>query len=70
VLADVENSNNKWAQGLSAEKQDLGIGMIKKKQNFKQKIRELKNAVKDNRFLDDIKEISEDFRAIDFEMSR
>ncbi len=41
--------------------------MIKKKQNFKQKIQELKNAVKDNRFLDDLKEISEDFKIADLD---
>ncbi len=48
-------------------KKELGFGMIKKKQNFKQKIQELKNAAKDNRFLDDLNEISEDFKIADLD---
>jgi len=39
----------------------------KRRDNFKQKIRELKKAVKDDLFLDDLKETSEDFRIIDLE---
>ncbi len=42
--------------------------MIKKGQySFKHKVRELKKAVKDPLFLDDLKEISEDFKMIDLE---
>ena len=39
----------------------------KKPDSFKQKISELKEAMKDDLFLDDLKEISEDFKAVDFE---
>ncbi|MBU0569056.1 hypothetical protein KJ693_09405 [bacterium] len=35
--------------------------------NFNQKIRELKEAVRDKLFLDDLKESFEDFKAIDLE---
>jgi len=42
------------------------ILIIKKRpDNFKQKINELKEAMGDNLFLDDLKEISEDFKAVD-----
>ena len=34
----------------------------KKQDNFNQKIRELKEAVEDNLFLDDLEEIGDDFR--------
>ncbi len=34
---------------------------------FKQKIQELKKAVKDNLFMEDLNEVSEDFRTVDFE---
>jgi hypothetical protein len=37
----------------------------KKPDSFKQKINELKEAMGDNLFLDDLKEISEDFKAVD-----
>ena len=41
--------------------------MIKKEQySFKHKIRELKRAIRDSLFLEDMKEISEDFRTVDF----
>ncbi len=44
------------------------ILIYKKKQDtFKQKIQELKKAAKDTLFLADMKEISEDFRAVDLE---
>jgi len=43
------------------------ILITKKQESFKDKIRELKKAAKDNLFLEDLKEISEDFRAVDFE---
>ena len=44
------------------------ILIIKKSQDtFKQKISELKEAMKDDRFLDDLREISEDFKAVDLE---
>ncbi len=40
--------------------------MVKKMQeNFKRKIKELKSATKDCPFLDDLREISEDFGTID-----
>jgi len=35
--------------------------------SFKQKINELKEAMKDDRFLDDLREVSEDFKAVDLE---
>ncbi len=42
--------------------------MVKRTQeNFKRKIKELKSAAKDGLFIDDLKDISEDFRAIDSE---
>lgn len=42
--------------------------MIKKGQNrFKHKIQKLKNATKDNLFIDDLKEISENFITVDLE---
>lgn len=45
---------------------DLAVEMVKKKQeNFKQKIQELKKAVRDGLFLDDLNEISKDFRPVD-----
>lgn len=34
---------------------------------FKQKIEELKEAVKDDLFLDDLRDVSEDFRTVDSE---
>lgn len=40
--------------------------MKNRQDNFKQKIGELKEATKDKLFLEDMKEISEDFRTIDF----
>ena len=44
------------------------ILIIKKSQDsFKQKINELKEAMKDDRFLDDLREVSEDFEAVDLE---
>lgn len=44
------------------------ILIIKKKQeDFNQKINELRNAVKDDLFMGDIKEISKDFGAVDSE---
>ncbi len=42
------------------------ILITKKQESFKDKIRELKKAAKDNLFLDYLKEISEDFRKVDF----
>ena len=41
--------------------------MKNKQDSFKQKIRELKDAAKDKLFLEDMKEISEDFRIVDLE---
>ncbi len=41
------------------------ILITKKQENFKDKIRELKKAAKDNLFLEDLKEISEDFKIAD-----
>ena len=38
----------------------------KKPDSFKQKISELKEAMRDDLFLDDLREISEDFKAVDF----
>jgi len=39
----------------------------KKPDSFKQKISELKEAMRDDLFLDDLREISEDFKAVDLE---
>ncbi|MBU4221022.1 MAG: hypothetical protein KKA10_05265 [Euryarchaeota archaeon] len=41
--------------------------MKKKQDSFRERIRELKNAAKDHLFLEDLEEISEDFRSIDLE---
>ena len=41
--------------------------MKNKQDSFKQKIGELKDAAKDKLFLEDMKEISEDFRIVDLE---
>ena len=41
--------------------------MKKRQDSFRERIRELKNAAKDNLFLEDLGEISEDFRSIDLE---
>ena len=47
------------------------ILIIKKRpDNFKQKINGLKEAMRDDLFLDDLKEISEDFKAVDLEIFR
>lgn len=44
------------------------ILIIKKRpDSFNQKIRELKESVKDDIFLNDLKDISEDFRGLDLE---
>ena len=44
------------------------ILIIKKRPDgFKQKIEELKEAVKDDLFLDDLRNVSEDFRTVDSE---
>ena len=44
------------------------ILIIKKRPDgFKQKIDELKEAVKDDLFLDDLRDVSEDFRTVDSE---
>lgn len=44
------------------------ILIIKKRPNsFKQKIEELKEAVRDNLFLDDLRDIAEDFKSTDLE---
>lgn len=44
------------------------ILIIKKSPDgFKQKIDELKEAMKDDLFLDDLREVSEDFKAVDLE---
>lgn len=44
------------------------ILIIKKRpDNFKKKIEELKEAVRDNLFLDDLRDISENFRTVDLE---
>jgi len=44
------------------------ILIIKKRQeNFNQKIQELRKAVKDNRFMNDLRETSEDFSTVDSE---
>ncbi|RZN14991.1 MAG: hypothetical protein EF812_04045 [Methanosarcinales archaeon] len=44
------------------------ILIIKKRPDgFKQKIEELKEAVKDNLFLDDLRNVSENFRTVDSE---
>lgn len=44
------------------------ILIIKKRQeNFNQKIQELRKAVKDNRFMNDLRESSEDFNTVDSE---
>lgn len=45
------------------------ILITKKQESFKDKIRELKKAAKDNLFLEDPKEISEDFKIVDLEDS-
>ena len=39
----------------------------KKPDSFNQKIRELKESVKDDIFLNDLRDISEDFRTVDLE---
>ncbi len=41
------------------------ILITKKQESFKDKIRELKKAAKDNLFLEDLKEISEDFNTVE-----
>jgi hypothetical protein len=41
--------------------------MKKKQDSFRERIRELKNAAKDRLFLEDMEEISEDFKSIDLE---
>jgi len=41
--------------------------MKNRQDSFKQKIRELKNATKDRLFLEDMKEISDDFSSVDLE---
>ena len=41
--------------------------MKNRQDGFKQKIRELKNATKDKLFLEDMKEISDDFGSVDLE---
>ena len=41
--------------------------MKKRQDSFRERIRELKIAAKDNLFLEDLGEISEDFRSIDLE---
>ncbi|MCZ7358208.1 MAG: hypothetical protein O8C66_15610 [Candidatus Methanoperedens sp.] len=41
--------------------------MKKKQDSFRERIRELKNAAKDKLFLEDMEEISEDFKSIDLE---
>lgn len=41
--------------------------MKNRQDSFKQKIRELKNAAKDKLFLEDMKEISDDFSSVDLE---
>ena len=44
------------------------ILIIKKRPDgFKQKIEELKEAVRDDLFLDDLRDVSEDFRTVDSE---
>ncbi len=44
------------------------ILIIKKRpDSFKEKIQELKKAAKDELFLEDLKEISEDFKSVDLE---
>ncbi len=51
------------------ENETIEVILIMKNRNdsFKQKIRELKNSTKDKLFLEDMKEISEDFRTVDLE---
>jgi mannitol/fructose-specific phosphotransferase system IIA component (Ntr-type) len=39
----------------------------KRQDSFKQKIQELKEAVKDNRFMNDLREVSDDFNTVDSE---
>ena len=41
--------------------------MKNRQDGFKQKIKELKNATKDKLFLEDMKEISDDFGSVDLE---
>lgn len=41
--------------------------MKKRQDSFRVRIHELKNAAKDNLFLEDLEEISDDFRSIDTE---
>jgi mannitol/fructose-specific phosphotransferase system IIA component (Ntr-type) len=41
--------------------------MNKRQDSFKQKIQELKEAVKDNRFMNDLREVSDDFNIVDSE---
>lgn len=41
--------------------------MKKRQDSFRVRIRELKNAAKDNLFLEDLEDISDDFRSIDTE---
>lgn len=41
--------------------------MNKRQDSFKQKIQELKEAVKDNRFMNDLREVSDDFNTVDSE---
>ncbi len=50
------------------ENETVEVILITKKQvSFKDKIGKLKKAAKDKLFLEDLKEISEDFKAVDFE---
>ncbi len=41
--------------------------MKKRQDSVRERIREVKNAAKDNLFLEDLEEISDDFRSIDIE---
>jgi len=41
--------------------------MKNRQDNFKQKIKELKKAVKDNRFMNDLRVVSDDFNTVDTE---
>jgi hypothetical protein len=48
------------------ENETVEVILILKKRpyNFNQKIQELKTAVKDNRFMNDLREVSEDFNTV------
>jgi hypothetical protein len=52
---------------LESEKMEVILIMKKGSDHIKEKITKLKEAMRDKLFLDDLREISEDFKAVDLE---